>query len=256
MVFTLRFNLKIIALFFLFVFLFANINGCWTSKQEKKLLLAKPHYEAALAYHREGKTEKSKAEILLALEKYPEYIEAHIHYQLLRANEVSPEELLDEYDRLLKQNQGDAGFHYLYARLLGELEKQEAVYNRAVELEDDNPWGYFGLGWVAFKRSQYDEAANYMEKAIDIQPDNPLFHNDLGGIRYFMGMYDEAIAELTISRDLNPMYATAFSNLATAYYQRGDFDMAIEMLEEYIRLAPSASDIPEMRRKLVQLRGK
>ena len=234
----------------------ALLSGCWTSRQEKQLLLAKPHLEASLAYYYEGKMAEAKDEVLLALDEYPQYVEAHIHYQTLRAKEVSAAKLLEEYDKLLKQNQGDPRFHFLYGRLLGELEKQEAVYERAIQLDEENPWAYFGLGWVAFKKSDYDEAAEYMSKCIEIEPDNPIFHSNLGSIYYYMGMYDDAIAELTVARELNPLYPIAYANLATAYYQRGDFDMTVEMLEEYIRLAPAAKDIAEMQRKLVQLRGK
>ncbi|HHS50187.1 MAG TPA: tetratricopeptide repeat protein [candidate division Zixibacteria bacterium] len=230
--------------------------GCWTSQSEKQHLLAKPNYEASLAYYREGKVAQAKEEILLALEKYPEFTEAHIHYQVIRAREIEPKELLDEYDRLLKQNQSDARFHFLYGRLLADIEKQEAVYQRTVQLDEKSPWGHFGLGWVSFKRSDYETAVSYFNKAIDLDPENPLFHNDLGGVYYFMGMYEEAIAELSLARELNPLYPVPFANLATAYYQRGDFDMAIDMLEEYLRLFPAAPDAQETQRKLVQLRGK
>ena len=232
------------------------MSGCWTSKQEKQLLEAKPFYESSRAYFREGRPGKAKSEILIALEKYPQFVEAHIFYQFLRAGEITAAELIDEYDRLLKQNQSDPKFHFLYGRLLGELEKQEAVYTRALELDEESPWGFFGLGWVAFKRSEYDKSAEYFKKCIELTPDNPLFHNDLGGVYFFMGMFDDAIAELTVARELNPLFPVAYSNLATAYYQRGDFDMSVEMLEEYLHLAPAARDYAEIHRKLVQLRGK
>lgn len=232
------------------------MGGCWTSKEEKNLLEATPFYESSKAYLREGRYDEAKQEILKALERYPEFVEANIVYQRLRAREVEPEQLLDEYDRLLKQNQSDPRFHFLYGRLLGEIEKQEAVYNRAVELDEESPWGYFGLGWVAFKRSDYETAAEYFRKAIEIAPYKPLFHNDLGSVYFYQGTYDDAIAELSLARELDPLYPAAYANLATVYYQRGDFDLAVEMLEEYLRLAPAASDISEMQRKLIQLRGK
>ncbi len=233
-----------------------TIGGCWTSREEKHLLEATPFYESSRAYLREGKLDQAKQEILKALDKYPEFVEAHIVYQRLRALEIEPEQLLEEYDRLLKQNQSDPRFHYLYGRLLSEIEKQEAVHNRAVELEEDCPWGYFGLGWVSFKRSDYEASAEYFRRAIELAPEKPLFHNDLGSIYFYQGTYDEAIAELSLARELDPLYPPAYANLATVYYQRGDFDLAVEMLEEYIRLAPAASDIAEMQRKLIQLRGK
>ncbi len=233
-----------------------SFGGCWTSKEEKQLLEATPFYESSRAYLREGRLERAKEEILKALERYPSYVEAHMIYQRIRAEEISPENLLGEYDRLMKQNQSDPRYHFLYGRLLGEIEKQEAVHKRAVELDDTNPWGYFGLGWVAFKRSDYEAAAEYFRKSIELAPDVPLFHNDLGSVYYFQGTYDDAIAELTLARELDPLYPAAYANLATAYYQRGDFDMAVNMLEEYIRLAPAAPDIEEMERKLIQLRGK
>jgi tetratricopeptide (TPR) repeat protein len=209
-----------------------------------------------MAYYREGKLSQSKEEILEAIKKYPGYVEAHIHYQTIRAQEISPGELLKEYDRLLKQNEGDPRFQFLYGRLLGELEKQEAVYNRAIELDEKSPWGYFGLGWVNFKRSAYESAAEYVKKAIELAPDVALFHCDLGSIYYFMGMYEDAVRELNIARELNPLFPSAFANLSVAYYQRGDFDMSVRMLEEYTRLVPISSDFADMHRKLVQLRGK
>ncbi len=233
-----------------------SFGGCWTSKEEKQLLEATPFYESSRAYLREGKNDRAKEEIVKALERYPGYVEAHLVYQRIRAGEVGPEKLLDEYDRLLKQNQSDPSFHFLYARLLGEIEKQEAVLNRVVELDDRNPWGYFGLGWVAFKRSDYEAAAEFFRKSIELTPNKPLFHNDLGCVYFYQGTYDDAIAELTVARELDPLYPSAYANLATAYYQRGDFDLAVNMLEEYIRLAPSAPDISEMKIKLIQLRGK
>ena len=247
---------KALSILLVGLFFSTTFTGCWTSKAEKQYLLAKPHYEASLAYSREGKIARAKEEVLLAIEAYPEYTEAHIFYQTIRAGEVEPKELLGEYDRLLKQNQDNPRFHFLYGRLLGDIEKQEAVYERAIQLDEQCPWNYFGLGWVAFKRSDYDKAVDYFKKCIDIAPDNPLFHNDLGGVYYFMGMYEEAIAELSVARDVDPLYPAAYANLATAYYQRGDFDMAIEMLEEYLRLYPAAKDASEIDRKLVQLRGK
>ncbi|MCK5833512.1 tetratricopeptide repeat protein [bacterium] len=241
---------------FLTLLITVLLSGCWTSKSEKQYLLARSNYEASLAYNREGKTSQAKEEVLLALDKYPEFTEAHIQYQLIRAREVEPKVLLEEYDRLLKQNQGEAKFHFLYGRLLAELEKQEAVYERALQLDDQSSWAYFGLGWVAFKRSDYEKSVDYFTKAIEIDPENALFHNDLGGVYYFMGMFEEAIAELSLAREVNPLYPSAYANLATAYYQRGDFDMAVNMLDEYLRLSPSAVDAPEIERKLVQLRGK
>lgn len=230
--------------------------GCWTSKQEKQLLLAKPHYEASLAHYREGKFAKSKEEITVALKEYPLFVEAHIHYQTLRAMEVNPAKLVEEYDKLLKQHINEPIFHFLYGRLLGELDKQEASYNKVLELDAKNPWGYFGLGWVAFKRSEYEKAAEFFKKSIELAPENPIFHNNMGGVYFYMGMFEEAIAELSIARELNPIYTTTIANLATAYYQRGDFDMSVRMLEDYVRIAPAAPDHAEMSRKLVQLRGK
>ncbi len=247
---------KTVLLTFAVVLLASMFGGCWTSKSEKQYLLAKSNYDASLAYYREGKIEQAKEEILLAIGKYPEFTEAHIHYQTLRADEVDPKTLLEEYDHLLKQNQGNPRFHFLFGRLLPEIEKQEIVYERAVQLDDECPWGYFGLGWVAFKRSNYEIAVDYIEKSIEKDPENPLFHLDLGGVYYFMGMFEEAIAEFSLARELNPFYSTAYIDLAIAYYQRGDFDMAVEMLEEYLRLYPAASDAHGIERKLVQLRGK
>ncbi|MBN1755143.1 tetratricopeptide repeat protein [bacterium] len=239
----------------LFLLLPILLIGCWGSQKEKLEHQAQPHFEEALRFEREGNLKEMQLELEKAIEIYPTYPEAHIKYQAILSNELSDNELLTKYNELLEAHKDAAVVYYLYGKLLSSFKQQEEYYNKALELDPNCPWGYYGLGWLYYQRGRYDDAIEQYQKAVSIDSENHIFHNNLGGAYFKKGLYEKAIEEFLRSKELEPTYPAPYRNLESAYYQRGDFDSAIKMLEKYVQLAPYAPDINEARRELKQLRG-
>jgi len=230
--------------------------GCWSSEEDKLLRDAKPFYDAANTAYRENQIEEALTNVRKAIEIYPNYVKAHILYQELMLKENSPRQLISEYHALLAKNLQSPLYHYLYGRLLSDLDMQYEEYKKAEDLDANFPWAHYGLGWAYFKRKQFDEAIQEFEEAIRIDPTNAMFYNNLGAVYFFKGQYDEAIQELKKSVELDPDYATPYNNLAWAYYKKGDFKMAEDMLEKFINRAPAGSTKEIAKEKLLQLRGR
>ncbi len=226
------------------------------TKEERQFKNAVIHYEAAQQALTERNMTLALEELNKAIEIYPPYIEAHIQRQWLRSKRVDTEIILKDYENLMRQNRKVPEFHFLYGRLIDDPDKQRTEYELALELDPNFGWGYFGLGWIEYKKKRYAQAKEQFGKAVSVDPENPHFLNNLGGTCFFLGQYDEAIEHLNKAREHESQYPRPYANLATVYLQRTEFDSAIRMLEHYLNLAPMAPDYEELSSKLVQLRGR
>jgi len=231
------------------------VAGCFASSEEKMRRKAIPFYREALDYFYDGQFPIAKDKVLLAMKQYPQFVEAHILYQRILAHDKMTKELLKEYHKLMKDHPGNPIYIYLYARLLDDLDEQERLYKRILDIDKDCPWGYFGLGWVSYKRMDYATAAENFQKAVQLDPNNPLFHLNLGAVYYLMGHSHDATDEILKATELDPKFANAWYSLAATYYQRAEFDKAAEALRKYINIYPAAPDRRKVEKTIMQLSG-
>ena len=226
------------------------------TKQERQQKNAMIHYEAAQQLITEKNETIALQELDKSIEIYPEFVEAHIQRQWLRSKRVDTDIIMRDYENLSRQNRKSPEFHFLFGRLLDDPDKQKTEYERALDIDPNFGWAYFGLGWIEYKKKRYAQAKEFFEKAVSMDPENPRFLNNLGGVCFFLGHYQESIEYLNKTREFDTHYPRAYANLATVYLQRTEFDSAIRMLEHYLTLAPLAPDYPELSSKLIQLRGR
>lgn len=229
--------------------------GCFASKEEKMRTRAMPFYEEALRHFREGNLEAARERAVLATHRYPGFVEAHILYQRILAKQLETKDLLKEYRKLMKESPDDPKFIFLYARLLDDLDEQERLYKKILDIDKNCPWGYFGLAWVYYKRGQYDDAIENMEQAVKLDPNNPLFHLDLGALYYLTRRYNDAEKELKKAAEIYPKLPEIWYDLATVYYQMADFDKAVESLQKYLDFYPAAPDAKKVKKLITQLSG-
>jgi tetratricopeptide (TPR) repeat protein len=93
---------------------------------------------------------------------------------------------------------------------LGRLKEAEEAYNRAIEIEPNNP-------------------------------SNPSGYNTLGVINNTLGRYQAAIGYFRKAMTLDPKNAATYSNLAIAYNQLGQSEEAIQVCREAIRIEPNST---------------
>ena len=69
---------------------------------------------------------------------------------------------------------------YTYADLGRNLDEAERLIKEALKYKPDDGYITDSLGWVYYKRGQYDIALTYLKKAVSIVPDDPIMLEHLG----------------------------------------------------------------------------
>lgn len=168
---------------------------------------------------------------------------------------------------------------YIYAERLGQVDKGHDLARKAKSLAPGNVYVMDTLGWILFKRKEYQEAMNLLQEGASMSPSDPVIQYHLGLARYMMGQAEPAklafqrslasqeqfegadearryisllssgagssnegsVAEIEGMIKANPNDVVARSRLAELYKNLGQSDKAAKMYEEVIRLSPQNS---------------
>ena len=139
------------------------------------------------------------------------------------------------------------GFALVFAAHMGWVDKSESLpvgrrhAERAVALDDRNPWGYSALGYAAMMQRRTEEAIAAFRAAVNLTPSSAAAHSHLSRGLAFAGYSDEAIkhgeAAMRLS-PLDPEMALFRGGIAIAYYTARRFEEALRFTEENMRLRP------------------
>lgn len=132
----------------------------------------------------------------------------------------------------------------------GYLEQAAESFQQVVAAKPDSAEGYYNLGTLSLRRSDFSQARQYLEQTIKLRPNYPDAWNNLGMIAAHDGRTDEAIQDFQESLRLRPSYAIALLNLGNVYRRQGAFDKALESLSHALELQP---DDPEVNYSLGML---
>ncbi len=102
----------------------------------------------------------------------------------------------DAYEKLLSTNPDFAlalnNLAYLYAVRLNDLDKAYGLAQKARALQPGEPAIADTLGWILYKRADYQQALALLQESAQNLPDNPEVQFHLGMASYMMGRMDEA----------------------------------------------------------------
>ena len=137
-------------------------------------------------------------------------------------------------------SQNAKAFHMLAMALerMGHLHKALVTYERAFELDPDDPELLINLGLTAWNLKLTDGAAQMFALYIVACPNSPLGYNNLGSIQCDLGAPDAAIATLKSAIARMPQEAILWNALATVLAEEGRAAESIVFYEEAARLAP------------------
>jgi TolB-like protein/Flp pilus assembly protein TadD len=113
---------------------------------------------------------------------------------------------------------------------------------RAVELDDNDPWAYLALGYVAFVRRETAEAAAQYRRATELNPNFAAAHGYWGYALSFDGQSDEAIERMSLAMRMSPhdrQNAIYMGGTAVAHYLAGRYTQAIEWARRAVQQGPS-----------------
>ena len=112
---------------------------------------------------------------------------------------------------------------------------------RAIALDDRNPWGYSALGYAAMMQRRTEESIAAFRGAVNLTPSSAAAHSHLSRGLAFAGYSDEAIkhgeAAMRLS-PLDPEMALFRGGIAIAYFTARRFDEALRFTEENLSLRP------------------
>ncbi|MGZ3692468.1 MAG: tetratricopeptide repeat protein, partial [Pseudobdellovibrio sp.] len=91
---------------------------------------------------------------------------------------------------------------YSWAESGEQLEKAETYARRAVSKAKDDAFILDTLGWVLFKKGDYKNAAEVLEKAVKMQPEVGIIAEHLGDVYSKLNLNEKAHAQMEKARDL------------------------------------------------------
>jgi tetratricopeptide (TPR) repeat protein len=144
----------------------------------------------------------------------------------------------------LKATEADSdnskAFHVLAMALerMGHLHKALVTYERAFELDPDDPELLINLGLTAWNLKLTEGAANMFRLYIAACPDSPLGYNNLGSVQSDMGQPDVAIETLRNALFQLPNEAILWNSLATVLAENSRAEESLIFYEEAARLEP------------------
>ena len=133
----------------------------------------------------------------------------------------------------------------------GQWEKAEADFNRALELEPEQPYvlNYLAYSWIEQERN-LEEARKMLERAVSALPDDGYIVDSLGWVYYRLGRYGKAVESLEKAVALKPQDPVINDHLGDAYWRTGRKREARVQWRRALSLEPEAEEIPKIERKL------
>ncbi|HUU12356.1 MAG TPA: tetratricopeptide repeat protein [Terriglobia bacterium] len=106
----------------------------------------------------------------------------------------------------------------------------------------DYPNVHFGLGYLYWKKRQYDLAEPEFKREIETAGSVARAKTHLGDIYLRRKQYEEAKAVLQQAVRLDPSIRIAHLDLGIIYTEQREYDRAVEALTEAVRLGPEQAD--------------
>lgn len=82
---------------------------------------------------------------------------------------------------------------YTYADMGVKLDEAESLIRRALEQKPDDGYITDSLGWVFYKRGEYEEALVHMRRAVELVPDDPVILEHMGDVYLKLGQKEKAL---------------------------------------------------------------
>lgn len=121
------------------------------------------HFELGLAYDQKGERGKTLEHMEMVISKDPEHAEA-LNY-----------------------------IGYTYAEDGIHLDEAEELIRRALEIQPDSGHILDSMGWVYYKKEEFDKAVYYLEKAVEKRPGDPVILEHLGDAYLKQNRKDKAL---------------------------------------------------------------
>jgi superkiller protein 3 len=124
----------------------------------------------------------------------------------------------------------------------GRLEEAVAEYEKALEIDPENPAALRGLGFVHRQAKDYRAAAEALRKLLEVDPRHRLGRMELATVLMEAGELEEAIAQFERVLEIDPDFEQARFNLGVALSRVDRWADAATELERVLEINPKDQD--------------
>ena len=122
------------------------------------------------------------------------------------------------------------------------LEKSEAEYHKALEIDPDYAPAHLALGNLLNRLNRLEEALTEYRHAIDLEPDSVMSHYNFANTLVFCGFLAEAEAELRLAIELDAQHAFPHFGLGMELRLTGRRGEAVDEFRKALALEPDLLD--------------
>lgn len=122
-----------------------------------------------------------------------------------------------------------------------EREPAAQLARRAMELDENDPWAFMALGYLAFAARKTDEAVRQFRTALELNPNFAAAHGYIGWALAFDGRSDEALKHFDQSMKMSPrdpINSLVLGGMAAAHYLAGRYPEAVKFARQGVELRP------------------
>jgi len=185
--------------------------------------------------------EETNRKVNEALERIKQLQEELATGQRLENNQ---KEYLKVVDRLKWKEWIDKGVAFMNAN---NYEGALSAFNKAVEIDPNNSWGYIDKGWVLNVIGDFSQALKDLNKAADIDPQNPWIYVNRGVAYNFIGNYQQGLIDENKATSLDSTISWAYIDRGWSYIGLGNFNQALTDLNTAAQLDPKNPHVYHMR---------
>lgn len=203
-------------------------------------------FDAAVQFHRDGRSADAEALYRQVLAREPRHAEALHLLGLLASQAGRQEEALDLIDRAVAVNPASAQYRTnrgVIFQAMGRIADAIAEYTQALVLQPNLADAQINLGHALSGQGRWKEAAAAYRVALLSRPRDASLFNDVGIALYNLGDANDAIAAFEQALQLHPEYAQARNNLGNTLFLKGEMDRAIAAYRKALDLAPELIDV-------------
>ena len=142
----------------------------------------------------------------------------------------------------------------------GLYDKAAELLQKSLSMEEDqrmiaNTSNYLGYMWVEHDQ-HLDEGGDLIKKALEIDPDNGAYLDSLGWYFYKKNQYDQAVEQLQKAVErIKPEDPLVYEHLGDAYLKANETAKAVESWQKALELDPTNPNIPALNKKIADTKS-
>jgi tetratricopeptide (TPR) repeat protein len=213
-------------------------------------------YATARAYTMQQEYDKAIQEMEALLAAYPQLTVLYKNLGNIYQSQQNPEKAAEAYTKFLEADPEDAaarvqlGLAYESANMIDEA---IAEYKAVHEAMPDSALTKNQLAWLyADKGENLDEALKLAEEAEQARPAAGII-DTLGWVHYKREEYDAAVEQFQRALTLSPLQPTIRYHLGLAYAKQGKTDLAVQELQDALKVTADFREAEDARKLLEEL---